>query len=157
MRNVILTALICASVAFACQKGEEPAEGTALVPETARPASLIFPEAERAEALLRAAEVPFAARPELTRELPEGCAWHAVYGTAGPEVILETYAFTDWDGAIAYGPERAREFDVMDVLREYRTVHNGALLLVAYYYPGEEAAAQGEILTGFISAFAGEE
>ncbi|UCH77710.1 MAG: hypothetical protein JSU81_08255 [Candidatus Coatesbacteria bacterium] len=160
MRKVVVTALICASVAFACQKGEEPAEGTALAPETgetARPASLIFPEAERAEALLRAAEVPFASRPDLIRELPEGCVWHAVYGTADPEVILETYAFMYWDGAISYAEERGREFDLMDVLREYRTVHNGALLLVAYYYPGEEAAAQGEVLTKFISAFAGEE
>lgn len=159
MRNVVLTALICASVAIACQKGGEPPEDTAVTPETAdtaRPASLVFPEAERAEALLRAADIPFESRPDLIRELPEGCVWHAVYGTTDPEVILETYAFMDWDGAIAYGNERAREFDAMDVLREYRTVHNGALLLVGYYYP-EEAAAQDEILINFISAFAGEE
>jgi len=125
--------------------------------DTARPVSLIFPEAERAEALLRAAEVPFASRPDLIGELPEGCGWHAVYGTADPEVILETYAFPDWEGAIAYGRERAREFDLMDVLREHGTVHNGPLLLVVYYDPTAEAEAKQELMTKFLSAFAGEE
>jgi hypothetical protein len=157
MKN-ILVITAAAAVAFACRPGggESRAVETAQADE-GRPAQLIFPEAVRAEALLGAAGVPFTTRNDLIREFPEGCVWQAAYGTAGPEVILEAYAFTDAKAAATYGAARSRELAAMDVLREWATATNGALLLVAYYDPTADGEAKRETMAKFVSAFAGEE
>jgi hypothetical protein len=159
MKKALIALAICAAVALACQKDD--ASGTADVAtaaaDTARPASLVMPEAERAELLLKEAGIPFEPRNDLIREFPEGCVWHAVYAGEGPEIILETYAFEDMDDAARYGAERNDELTAMDVMREFATVTNGPLLLVAYYDAGTDRAAKAEALTKFVSAFAGEE
>lgn len=158
MRNYVVILAVCASVAFACQKGNEPGSvETAAVAETARPAQLIFPEAARAETLLKSAGIPIENRGDLTREFPEGCVWLAVYSSAGPEVILEAYAFADDAAAREYGAERNGQLLAMDDLREFAVATNGALLLVAYYDPVEDADAKKDALTRFVDAFAGEE
>ena len=105
MRKIILALAICATVAFACQKddGAETADAETTAADTARPAGLVMPEAGRAETLLRAADIPFEPRNDLIREFPDGCVWHAVYASSGPEIILETYAFEDLDAAARFG------------------------------------------------------
>ncbi len=158
MRNYLVILAVCTSVALACQKGNEPGSAeTAVVAETARPAQLIFPEAARAEALLKSAGIPIENRGDLTREFPDECVWHAVYGTTGPEVILEAYAFADDGRAREYGAERKAELLAMDVLREFAVTTNGALVLVAYYDPAEDADVKKDALTKFVASFAGEE
>ena len=158
MRKYLVMIFACAVVAFACRPGggESAAVETGDA-ETARPAQLIFPEAARAEGLLKAAGIPVTSRNDLIRELPEGCEWHAVYASVEPEIILETYAFSDAEAAMRYGAERNNELVAMDVLREFATVTNGALLLVAYYEPTTDGDAKKAALTQFVSAFAGEE
>jgi len=158
MRNYLVIIFACAAVAFACRPGggESRAVETGDA-ETARPAQLIFPEAARAEALLKAAGIPITPRNDLVREFPEGCVWHAVYAGVDPEIVLETYAFSDAGAAMRYGAERNNEMAAMDVLREFATVTNGALLLVAYYEPTTDGDAKRAALTKFVSAFAGEE
>jgi hypothetical protein len=158
MRKYMVIVLACAAVAFACREGggESRAVETADA-EAAAPAGAIFPEAARAEALIKAAGVPVETRNDLIRPFPEGCVWHAVYASAEPEIVLETYAFENWDAAARYGAERNAELTAMDVLREFATVTNGALLLVAYYDPVTDGDAKKEALTKFVSAFAGEE
>lgn len=158
MRNYVTIFALCASVALACQEGGKPrAVETAAGTEEGRPAQLIFPEAGRAEALLKSAGIPLVDRPELIREFPEGCVWHAVYASAGPEVILEVYAFESEGRAREYGSERNAELLAMDVLREFAVAANGALVLVAYYDPAEDAAAKKIALEKLGAAFAGEE
>ncbi len=158
MRNCVVILAVYASVAFACQSGNEPRSvETAAVAETARPTQIIFPEAARAEALLKSAGIPIENRGDLTREFPDGCVWHAVYGSTGPEVILEAFAFADDGRAREYGAERNAELLAMDVLREFAVAVNGSLVLVAYYDPTEDADAKKEALTRFVEAFAGEE
>ncbi|MEE9457094.1 MAG: hypothetical protein V3W11_08090 [bacterium] len=158
MRNYIVILAVCASIAFACQKGNEPGSAeAAAVAETDRPTQLIFPEAARAEALLKAAGIPIENRGDLTRELPDGCVWHAVYGSIGAEVILEVFAFADDGRAWEYGAKRNAELLAMDVLREFAVAANGSLVLVAYYDPTEDAAAKKDALAKFVDAFAGEE
>jgi hypothetical protein len=158
MRNYVVILAACASVAFACQKGNEPGSvETAAVAETAPPAQIVFPEAARAEALLKSAGIPIENRGDLTREFPDGCVWHAVYGSIGAEVILEVFAFADDGRAWEYGAERNAELLAMDVLREFAVAASGSLVLVGYYDPTEDAAAKKEALTRFVEAFAGEE
>jgi hypothetical protein len=158
MRNYLVILAVCASVAFACQKGDEPGSAeAAAVAETARPTQLIFPEAARAEALLKSAGIPIENRGDLTREFPDGCVWHAVYSGIGAEVILEVFAFEDDGRAWEYGAKRNAELLAMDVLREFAVAANGSLVLVAYYDPTEDAAAKKDALTRFVDAFAGEE
>ena len=158
MRNCVVILAVYASVAFACQSGNEPRSvETAAVAETARPAQIIFPEAARAEALLKSAGIPIENRGDLTREFPDGCVWHAVYGSTGPEVILEVFAFADDGRAREYGAERNAELLAMDVLREFAVAVNGSLVLVAYYDPTEDADAKKDALEKFVDAFAGEE
>ena len=158
MRKYIPVIVAVVAVVFACRPGggESGAAETsgADTPETAHAA---FPEAVRAEILLKAAGIPVAPRNDLIREFPESCVWHAVYASSAPEIILETYAFADADAAMEYGVERNNEMTAMDVLREFATVTNGALLLVAYYDPTTDREAKQEALTKFVSAFAGEE
>jgi hypothetical protein len=117
---------------------------------------LIFPEAERAENLLRAAGIPLATRNDLVRPFPEGCVWHAVYASVEPEVVLETYAFMDAESARRYGAERNDELAAMDVLREFAVATNGALVLVAYYEPTANREAKEATLQRFVGAFAEE-
>jgi hypothetical protein len=159
MRNFAVITVTCALIAVACGKGDGRQAGgdEAVVAETARPANLIFPEAARAETLLKSAGIPLENRGDLTREFPEKCVWLAVYSSAGPEVILEAYAFADDGPAREYGAERNAELLAMDVLREFGVATNGELLLVAYYDPTEDADAKKVALTKFIEAFAGEE
>ncbi len=158
MKNYLAIFAACASVALACQKGAEPraAETDAVVGE-GRPAQLIFPEAARAEGLLKSAGIPIVDRPDLIRPFPEGCVWQAAYASAGPEVILEAYAFENDARAREYGSERNAELRAMDVLREFAVATNGPLLLVAYYDPTDDAAAKKAALEKFVAAFAGEE
>lgn len=158
MRKYMLIVLACAAVAFACREGggESRAVETSAV-EVATPGGAMFPEAVRAEALLKAAGIPIETRNDLIRPFPEGCVWHAVYASAEPEIILETYAFEDWEAAARYGARRNDEMTAMDVLREFATVTNGPLLLVAYYDPTTDGDAKKEALTEFVAAFAGEE
>jgi len=158
MRKYLVIILACAAVAFACRKGggESRAVETSAA-EMAAPAGAIFPEAARAEALLKAPGIPIETRNDLIREFPEGCVWHAVYASVEPEIVLETYAFEDWEAAARYGARRNDELTAMDVLREFATVTNGALLLVAYYDPTTDGDAKKEALTKFVTAFAGEE
>ncbi len=157
MRNYVAIFAVCASVALACQKGAEPRTvETAAVAEEGRPAQLIFPEAARAETLLKAAGIPINNRNDLIREFPEGCVWHAVYSSIGAEVILEAYAFADEGRAREYGAERNAELLAMDVLREFAVATNGTLVLVAYYDPAEDAAAKKDALEKFVAAFAEE-
>jgi hypothetical protein len=158
MKKVLLAFAICSAVAFACQKDDSAETASAeTTADTARPAGLVMPEAGRAELLLKDAGIPFEARNDLIREFPDGCVWHAVYASSEPEIILETYAFGDLDGAARYGAERNDELTAMDVLREFATVTNGPLLLVAYYDAGTDRDAKAGALTKFVSAFAGEE
>jgi hypothetical protein len=158
MKKYLLIILACAAVAFACREGggESSAVETSAA-EMATPKGSIFPEAARAEALLEAAGIPIGTRNDLIRPFPEGCVWHAVYASAEPEIVLETYAFDDWEAAARYGARRNDEMTAMDVLREFATVTNGSLLLVAYYDPTTDGEAKKEALTEFVSAFAGEE
>jgi hypothetical protein len=158
VRKYLLISIACAAVAFACREGggESRAVETS-APETATPGGSIFPEAARAEALLKAAGIAVETRNDLIRPFPEGCVWHAVYASVEPEIILETYAFEDWETAARYGARRNDELTAMDVLREFATVTNGSLLLVAYYDPTKDGEAKKEALTKFVSAFAGEE
>lgn len=155
MRTVVLMAAACVLFTVACGRGDggRPGGDAAGAPETARPAQLIFPEAARAESLLKAAGIPTVNRNELIRKFPEGCVWHAVYGTTGPEVILEAYAFEDDRGAREYGAERNAELLAMDVLREFAVATNGPLVLVAYYDPAEDAEAKKGVLEKFVEAF----
>lgn len=159
MRNFAVMTVTCVLIAVACGKGDgrQAGGGDATVAETARPADLIFPEAARAEALLKSAGIPIVNRGDLTREFPEGCVWLAVYSSTEPEVMLEAYAFADESSAREYGAERNAQLLAMDVLREFAVATNGALLLVAYYDPAEDADAQKEALEKFVDAFAGEE
>jgi hypothetical protein len=159
MRNFAVITVTCVLIATACGKGDgrQAGEDEAAVAETARPANLVFPEAARAETLLKSAGIPIANRGDLTREFPEGCVWHAVYSSTGPEVILEAFAFADDGAAREYGAERNAELLAMDVLREFAVATNGALVLVAYYDPMEDAAAKKDALTKFVDAFVGEE
>ncbi|MGD8719211.1 MAG: hypothetical protein PVH29_10370 [Candidatus Zixiibacteriota bacterium] len=158
MKKVLLALAICAAVAFACQK-DSAAEtaGAETEADTARPVGLVMPEAGRAELLLKEAGIPFQPRNDLIREFPKGCVWHAVYASSEPEVILETYAFEDMDGAARFGAERNDQLTAMDVMQEFATVTNGPLLLVAYYDAGTDRADKAAALTTFVSAFAGEE
>lgn len=158
MRNYVVILAVCVSVAFACQKENEPGSAeAAAVAETAPPTQIIFPEAARAEALLKAAGIPIENRGDLTREFPDGCVWHAVYGSTGAEVILEVFAFADDGRAWEYGAERNAELLAMDVLREFAVAASGSLVLVAYYDPTEDGDAKKDALTRFVDAFAGEE
>ena len=158
MRKYLVIIFACAAVAFACRKGGGESRAVETYDaEAAKPAQLIFPEAARAEALLKAPGIPIATRNDLLRPFPEGCVWHAVYASVEPEIILETYAFADWDAAARYGAERNNELTAMDVLREFATVTNGALLLVAYYDPTADGDAKKAALAKFVAAFAGEE
>lgn len=159
MRNFAVITVMCALVAVACGRGDGRQAGgdEAAVPETARPAQLIFPEAARAETLLKSAGIPIENRHDLIREFPEGCVWHAAYSSTGAEVILEAYAFADDGLAREYGAERNAELLAMDVLREFAVATNGPLVLVAYYDPAEDADAKKEALTKFVDAFTGEE
>jgi hypothetical protein len=158
MRNVVVIGAACAVVVVACGKGDggRTGEDVGRAPEAARPAQLIFPEAERAETLLKSAGVPMENRSDLTREFPEGCVWHAAYSSTGAEVILEAYAFEDDGRARQFGAERNAELLAMDVLREFAVATNGPLVLVAYYDPTEDAGGKKEALTKFVAAFAGE-
>ena len=159
MRKFAVITVTCVLIAVACGKGDGRQAGgdEAVVAETARPTNLIFPEAARAETLLKSAGIPIENRGDLTREFPEGCVWHAVYSSAGPEVILEAYAFADDGPAREYGAERNAELLAMDVLREFAVAVNGALVLVGYYDPAEDADAKRDALAKFVDAFAGEE
>jgi hypothetical protein len=159
MRNFALIAVTCALIAVACSKGDgRPAGGDeAAAAETARPVGLVFPEASRAETLLKSAGIPIENRSDLTREFPGKCTWLAVYSSKDPEVILEAYAFADDATAREYGAERNAQLLAMDDMREFAVATNGALLLVAYYDPTEDAEAKKEALTKFVEAFAGEE
>lgn len=157
MRKYAVLVVACAAAAFACREGggESRAVETHEA-EAVRPAKLIFPEAERAENLLNAAGSPLATRNDLVRPFPEGCVWHAVYASAEPEVVLETYAFMDAEGARRYGAERNAELAAMDVLREFAVATNDSLLLVAYYEPTTDREAKEAAFTKFVAAFAGE-
>lgn len=152
MKRYAITLAVCAVVAAACQRGGDAAGA----PETGRPAQLIFPEAARAETLIKSAGIPVENRNDLIREFPEGCVWHAVYSSTGAEVILEAYAFADDGLAREYGAERNAELLAMDVLREFAVATNGPLLLVAYYDPTEDADAKREALEKFVEAFSGD-
>jgi len=152
MRNFAVIIVACVLIVVACGKGD----GRDAVAETGRPAQLIFPEAARAETLLKSAGIPIENRNDLIREFPEGCVWHAVYSSTGAEVILEAYAFGDDGRAREYGAERNAELLAMDVLREFAVATNGSLVLVAYYDPAEDADAKKEALTKFVDAFTGE-
>ncbi len=150
---------MCAGIAVgACQRRGEVGDPTAAAAaaETARPAQLMFPEAARAEALLRGAGEKFITRNDLIApEFPEGCVWHAVYSAEAPEVILELYAFESADRAAEFGADRQRELAAGG--REARPVTNGVLLLVAHFEPAADVAAKQATLTKFVAAFAGGE
>jgi hypothetical protein len=93
-----------------------------------------FAGAEQAEALLRAANLPFRTRADLVpRQFPEGCVWLAAYTSDDAGVILETFAFMDVVGAENYVTNRNADFDAMDVKREHLIVNNGSLVLVAWF------------------------
>jgi hypothetical protein len=157
MRKYIPVIVAVMAVVFACRPGGGESGAAETSDPDATTTHAAFPEAVRAETLLEAAGIPVAPRNDLIREFPEGCVWHAVYSSSAPEIILETYAFADADAAMGYGVERNNEMTAMDVLREFATVTNGALLLVAYYDPTTDREAKQEALTKFVSAFAGEE
>ncbi|NIT37029.1 MAG: hypothetical protein GTN49_11120 [candidate division Zixibacteria bacterium] len=152
MKRYAITLAVCAVVAAACQRVGDAAGA----PEAGRPVRLIFPEAARAETLLKSSGIRIENRNDLIREFPEGCVWHAVYSSTGAEVILEAYAFADDGRAREYGAERNGELLAMDILREFAVATNGPLVLVAYYDPTEDAAAKRDALEKFVEAFSGE-
>jgi len=144
------------AVALSCAKGNKGVP-TAVVVVTAPPASAggaTFAGAERAEALLRGAGVPFKTRDDLIPPaFPEGCGWIAAYATDNPQVILETYAFADAAGAATYARARRTQLDALDGARG-GTATNGTLVLAARYSLTPANAGAQEVLSKFLTAFA---
>jgi hypothetical protein len=146
-------AVICIA-AGGCRRNEAVRGAVTAVEDVAGGA--YSPEGVRAENLLKAARVPYVLRYDLTlKKLPAGCSWHAAYATQNPEVVLETFAFTDVAAARAYMTERNGAFDALQPPRAHMIVENGTLLLVAHYDPASRGRPKYEAMSKFIAAFAG--
>lgn len=152
--GVVTAVLLCA-----CQKGsgvERVATADVAAPAAAvTAAGALFPDAGRAEALLEAAGVAFFERNDLigAAAFPEGCAWRAVYSTRAPEVILETFAFTDEVACKNWVAAKERELAAQDVFIEYALAANGNLALFAHFDPSADADGKREIMQKFVRAF----
>jgi len=159
MPKRITVVLVLAAVVIAaggCRRGEKVKAGSIGTAAEAVAGAVYSPAAGRAEALLKAANVPYVLRYDLTqKKLPAGCTWHAAYATQNPEVVLEAFAFADAAAARAYMTERNGAFDALQPPRAHMAVANDVLLLVVHYDPRDRGPAKYDTMSKFIAAFAG--
>jgi hypothetical protein len=152
---VIAALAVVLALAGGCRRGESVRTDSIGTAAEAVAGSIYSPDAGRAEALLKAANVPYVLRYDLAhKNLPAGCTWHAAYATQNPEVVLEVFAFADADAVRTYMTERNGAFDALRPPRAHMAVANGILLLVAHYDPRDRGPAKYETLSKFVAAFA---